>query len=1007
MTGAYRLSQGGLIDRSRSISFTFDGTTYQGYGGDTLASALLANGVHMVARSFKYHRPRGIVGAGSEDPAALVQAGRDSVATDPNTRATEVEIFDGFVAGAQNVWPSLRFDVGALNDLFWRWLPAGFYYKTFMGMPGWMFYERLIRRTAGLGVAPSGPDPEHYQSLNRHVDVLVVGGGAAGLSATLAAARSGARVILCEETPQLGGRLLSLEPRTNRIAGLSPQAWVASMAEEIASHPEVTVLTRTTAFGYYADNFVGLHQSCQDHIAPERRTAGKPRQQLWRVRADELVLATGAVERPLVFNGNDRPGIMLASAVSTYIHRYAVLPGRRPVVMTNNSSAWTAAFDLANAGAEVQAIVDTRAEIEPPLLAEAKRLGIPVYVHATIVSTRGRHRVALCVVRARHGDAGVAGPETTISTDLIAVSGGWSANAALFSQSRGKLAWDAGLQAFRPAVSWQRERSAGGANGRTLLADALAEGAKAGAEAARSAGHEARPPETPAIALEHAVHYRVDTTVELPSGLDRARTRAFVDLQNDVHSKDLKLAVQEGYRSIEHVKRYTTTGMGTDQGKSVNVNTFGIVAQALGQTIPETGITTYRQPFKPVTFGALAGQHTGALYAPRRTTPMHDWHVDRGAVFEPVGDWLRAQAYPKAGETFQQAVLRETRAARTGVGLLDASTLGKIDIKGKDAREFLNRVYTNAWKKLAPGRCRYGLMLREDGMVFDDGVTACLADDHFHMTTTTGGAARVLGWLEEYLQTEWTDLDVYMTSVTEQWAVASICGPGCERIVAKLCPDLDVSEAALPFMSFKEASIDGLPVRLFRISFTGEHSYEFNIGASYGLWLWEKIIEVAKSLGVEVTPYGTEAMHVLRAEKGFIIVGQDTDGTVTPIDLRMENLVKKDADFIGKRSLARSDTARANRKQLVGLLTDDPQLVLMEGAHVIATSSEPTPPVPMLGFVTSSYMSPNAGRSIALALVAGGGNRIGEKLYVSRRGGPPIPVTVSGTDFLKALGGRS
>ncbi|MFO1172273.1 MAG: sarcosine oxidase subunit alpha family protein [Hyphomicrobiaceae bacterium] len=1007
MSAPFRLSKGGLIDRNRTIKFSFDGKSYEGYPGDTLASALIANGVHMVARGFKYHRPRGIVGAGSDDPAALVQIGRDGISTDPNTRVTEAEIFDGLVARPQNVWPSLNFDVGALNDLFWKWLSAGFYYKTFMGFPGWMFYEKHIRNAAGLGVAPAGADPEHYQSFNRHVDVLVAGGGAAGLMAALGAARSGARVILCEETAHLGGSLLALDPMTNRIGGLSPQAWVKSMADELAKHPEVTVLTRTVAFGYYADNFVGLHQSCQDHLTPQLRKQGKPRQQVWRVRAAEVVLATGAAERPLVFHGNDRPGIMLAGAVSTYIHRYAALPGKRPIVFTNNASAWTTAFDLARAGAQVQAIVDTRAEVESQSIAEAKALGIPVYTHSGIVATRGRKRVNLAVIRSLDGQGGVTGPETTLTTDLVAVSGGWSANAALFSHSRGKLAWDPGLQAFRPAVSWQRERSAGGANGKTSFADTFAEGARAGADAATKAGFTAEPPETPKLELERNIHYRVDTLVEVPSGLDKSKTRAFIDLQNDVQAKDVKQAVKEGYRSIEHVKRFTTTGMGSDQGKLVNVNAFGIIAKALGQTIPETGITTYRQPFKPVTFGALAGQHAGPLYAPRRTTPMHDWHVDRGAIFEPVGDWLRAQTYPKAGETFQQAVQRETKAARTGVGILDASTLGKIEIKGKDAREFLNRVYTNAWKKLGIGRCRYGLMLREDGMVFDDGVTACLADDHFHMTTTTGGAARVLGWLEEYLQTEWTDLDVYMNTVTEQWAVASICGPGCEKIIAKLCPTLDASEAALPFMAFKESEIDGLPVRVFRISFTGEHSYEINIGASYGLWLWEKIFEVAKSLGIEVTPYGTEAMHVLRAEKGFIIVGQDTDGTVTPVDLRMDGLVKKDADFIGKRSLTRSDTARTNRKQLVGLLTEDPGVVLMEGAHVIATSTEPAPPVPMLGYVTSSYMSPNLGRSIALALVQSGGKRMGETLYVSRRNGTPIPVKVTEIDFLKAQGGRS
>jgi sarcosine oxidase subunit alpha len=1009
MMQRFRLPSGGQIDRSRPLTFTFDGRRYQGYAGDTLASALLANGVHMVARSFKYHRPRGIVGAGSEDPAGLVQVGANRHATDPNTRATELELHDGLSASAQNCWPSLNFDLGAVNDVMWRWLPAGFYYKTFMGPPAsWMAVEPAIRRAAGLGVAPIGPDPERYESQNRHCDVLVIGGGPAGLMAALSAARMGARVILAEETADVGGRLHALDPESNSIAGKRPAEWAQAVARDLGSMPDVTLLTRTCAFGYYADNFVGLVESVQDHLAPGLRHAAVPRQRLWRVRAKQVVLATGATERPLVFHGNDRPGIMLASAVETYLHRYGVKPGERAVVLTNNCGAWETAFALAKSGATVAAIVDARPAPESELLHRAAALGIPVHPHATIVETRGRRRVKTAAIRRLDGKGDVTGEPTVIVCDLIAVSGGWSPNAALFSQSRGRLRFDPGLPAFRPGQSWQAERSAGAANGAMTLAACMKEGAAMGAAAASEAGFTASSEPLPSISQPGAPPYHGIATWLLPSGRAKGATRAFVDLQNDVQAKDLQLAAQEGYRSVEHAKRYTTTGMGTDQGKTVGINAFGILAEAVGKPIPEVGVTTYRQPFKPVAFGALAGQHGGSLYAPRRTTPMHDWHAGHGAVFEPVGEWLRAQAYPKPGESFHDAVQREAKATRAAAGVLDASTLGKIDVRGKDAREFLNRVYTNAWLKLAPGRCRYGLMLREDGMVFDDGVTACIADDHFHMTTTTGGAARVLGWLEEYLQTEWTDLEVYLTSVTEQWAVAAIGGPKAPEIVKAVLDGFDPDPEKFPFMSFRDATSDGVPLRVFRISFTGEVSYEINIAARYGLALWQRVLAAGEKHGL--TPYGTEAMHLLRAEKGFIIVGQDTDGTVAPGDLRMPTMIKANADFIGRRSLIRTDTSRKDRKQLVGLQTLDPNLVLMEGAHLIGTATEPEEkPVPMLGHVTSSYFSPNAGRSIALALVKSGGARMGQTLYVSRKGAEPVPAKVVETDFLKphVLGGLS
>jgi len=1000
MTGGNRITGRGVVDRQRYVTFRFNGKDYQAHPGDTVASALLAHGEIMVGRSFKYHRPRGIVGAGVDDPAAMVQVG-EGAATDPNVLVADCEVHQGLSAKAQNAWPSLKYDVGVLNDVFSRFFPAGFYYKTFMGGLGWMRYEPFIRKAAGLGVGPTGPDPDTYEAINRHLDVLVIGAGPAGLSAALSAARSGARVMLAEMTPDLGGSLLSAAPGSVQMDGKDAADWIDAARAELESHEEATVLTRTTGFGYYAQNFVGLLERVQDHLPRSGRNPATPRQRVWRVRAKQVVLATGAIERPLVFHENDRPGIMLAGAVRTYLNRYGVLPGRKVMVFTNNDSAWQTAFDLQDAGAEIAALVDMRRSFGDGLADEALRRGIPVHPSTAITGTVGRHRVRAVCLKTVDTEGRLTGTTRRVDVDLVAVSGGWNPNVALFAQSRGKLKWDAKLSSFRPGLSWQDEQSAGAANGTLELADAMAEGSKAGLAAVRAAGFKVQPKKQPETTTSNIESLTLTPVWQVPSPHPDHKTKAFVDLQDDVKASDLKLAIAEGYDSVEHAKRYTTQGMGTDQGKISNVNAFGIMAEARGISVPEVGTTTFRQPYRPVTIGALGGQHVGEHFTPRRTTPMHPWHVKQNPIFEPVGDWLRARAYPKAGESFEDAVQRESLAARTSAGILDASTLGKIDIRGRDAATFLNRVYTNAWKGLKVGHCRYGLMLGEDGMVTDDGVTARLADDHFHMTTTTGGAAGVLRTLEDYLQTEWPDLDIWLTTTTEQWAVAAVAGPSSKAIVESVVEGIDFDETAFPFMTWRDGTMGGIPVRVFRISFSGELSYEINIQATCGQWMWEQLIEAGKPH--DLVPYGTEAMHLLRAEKGFVIVGQETDGTVTPGDLRMDWAVAlKKGDFIGKRSLSRPDTARTNRKQLVGLLMSDPAYVAMEGAHLIDTANEAKAPVPMLGHITSSYFSPNLKRSIAMALVKSGGSRMGDTIYVSRKGEKPMAAKIVEYDFMGA-----
>jgi len=994
----YRLPQGGRIDRSRPLRFTFNDRSYGGYHGDTLASALLANGVTLVGRSFKYHRPRGIMTAGVEEPNALVQLGSGAY-TEPNIRATAAELYEGLSADSQNCWPSVEHDVGAVNSLLSRLFPAGFYYKTFMWPPSlWMRYEAIIRRMAGLGTAPAAPDPDHYDKTHAHCDVLIVGGGPAGLATALAAGRSGARVILCDEQAELGGALLGA-PET--IDDRPSADWLAQVSAELRGMPDVTLLPRTTAFGYYDHNYVALVERAGDHLPPGEALY---RQRLWKVRAAQVVLATGAIERPLVFADNDRPGIMLAAAARTYLNRYAVVPGKRVVVMTNNDSAYAAAVDLVNAGVSVAAVVDLRPSPAGALATEARRRNIEILDGHAVVATQGRTRVnGATVMPLDPTGGGVTGAARTVECDCILHSGGWNPTVHLFSQSRGALRFDESIAAFVPDRAAQRQRSAGACSGRFDLDQCLADGFDAGLAAAADAGFGADDPGRRPSALPAGVSDAIRPVWLVPSNKPASRSKAFVDHQNDVTAADVLLAHREGYRSVEHLKRYTTMGMGTDQGKTSNVNALALLAQTLGADIASVGVTTFRQPYTPVTIGAFGGHESGDLLDPIRRTALHQWHEQHGAKFENVGQWRRPWYYPRPGESLHDAVNREVKAVRTSVGILDASTLGKIDIQGPDAAELLNWVYTNAWSKLEVGRSRYGLMCGEDGMVFDDGVTTRLGPNHFLMTTTTGGAARVLGWLESWLQTEWPHMRVYCTSVTEQFAVVAVTGPLARKLLAELTADIDLDPQTFPFMSYRDGHVAALPARVYRISFTGELSYEINVQPSYAMALWQALMAAGGKYGI--TPYGTEAMHVLRAEKGFIIVGQETDGTVTPHDLGMGWIVSKQKkDFLGKRSLTRPDTARPDRKQLVGLLTENPSDVVPEGGQIVAELKD-KPPMAMLGHVTSSYYSPNCGHSIALALVKDGRRRIGETVYVPLEG-RTIRVTIAEPKFYDPEGKR-
>ncbi|MBT0779867.1 sarcosine oxidase subunit alpha family protein [Paracoccus sp. pheM1] len=945
-TGPFRLPRGGrLIDRAYQLPFRFDGRQMRGVAGDTLASALLANGQLMMGRSFKYHRPRGPIASGAEEPNALLGLGQGG-RFEPNQRATTTPLVGGMATTSQNCWPSLNADIGAINNWMYRFFPAGFYYKTFMHpRPFWKHvFEPIIRRSAGLGKAPTEADPDKYEQAYAHVDVVVVGGGIAGLTAARDAGREGKSVWLVEQTPHFGGRT-----PTDHAEG---QARVEALLAELRGMANVTLRRSTQATGLYDHGYLLVRESLADHDP----NAGIPRQRLWRLRAGHVIVATGALERPLSFAGNDVPGVILASAVRDYIDNYGVAPGRRIVVVTNNDDAYRTALVALDAGLEVAVVIDARSTAEGALPAAVRARGVRVLTGSAVAGIKGGQAVEAVKICAHSGSGQVT---ETVDADCVAMSGGWSPVVHLWSHCGGKLNWSDAQSMFAPDPN----RPPTGADGKAM---ASCVGAAAGdLLVSELTGAQAEAATMPVWVMPaHATR--------------KMKFKMWLDFQNDVKVSDVELAAQEGYHSVEHTKRYTTLGMATDQGKVSNINGLAVLSNALNQPIPATGTTTFRPPYTPLTLGTIAGEARGEIFQPLRKTPMHGWHEAQGAFFEPVGHWRRPYCYPKGGESHGDAVAREIRAVRASVGTLDASTLGKIIVKGPDAGKFLDMMYTGMMSTLPVGKCRYGLICNENGFLIDDGVAARLSEDTWLVHTTTGGADRMHGHFEDWLQCEWWDWKVYTANVTEQWAQVAVVGPKARVLLERLGGQIDLSPEALPFMGWIEGEIAGIPARVYRISFSGELSFEVAVPANRGLELWEKLHEAGRDLNI--TPYGTEAMHVMRAEKGFIMIGDETDGTVIPQDLGMSWAIsKKKTDYIGKRAQERSFMTDPGRWKLVGLESVDGR-VLPDGVYAVADGVNPNGQRNTQGRVTSTYMSPTLDRPIAMGLVRQGPDRMGEVL---------------------------
>ena len=976
-----RLKSGGrLIDRSTALDFSFNGKRMRGYAGDTLASALLANDQMLVGRSFKYHRPRGIVASGAEEPNALVNLGAGA-RLEPNQRTTTTELFDGLESRSQNHWPSLEFDVGVVNNYAARFLPGGFYYKTFIHpRAAWKhLFEPIIRQSAGLGSAPKDRDADRYEQAYAFCDLLIVGGGIAGLHAALVAGRAGARVWLVEQTAHWGGRA---PVDGDVIDGMAAGDWVEAAVAELAALDNVTLRLRCMAAGSYDHGYVLLDEKLADHTPGD----GRPKHRLWRMRVGKIIAATGAIERPLSFAGNDIPGVMLAGAVRDYVVNWAVSPGDRTVVVTNNDDAYRTAIALKEAGLEVAAVLDARSTADGALPQRARALGIRVETGRAIAKVKGGKRVEAVEICLQAGEGAAS---TTLPCDAVAMSGGWSPVVHLWSHCGGKLIWDEAQAMFRPDPARPplthdgsaMVLAAGAANG--ALQDCLSDADAQVRIALQDIGLKPKKAKLPQlVAPEQA---QLDPVWIMPQGAPIAlRSKMWLDYQNDVKVSDVQLAAREGYESVEHTKRYTTLGMATDQGKLSNINGLAILADSLNAAIPQVGTTTFRPPYTPVPLGALAGEARGEIFQPLRKTPMHDWHEQNGAYFEPVGHWRRPYCFQRPGETQEQAVHREVKNTRQALGLLDASTLGKIIVKGPDAGRFLDMLYTGVMSTLPIGKCRYGLMCNEQGFLSDDGVVARIDEDTWLCHTTSGGADRIHAWMEDWLQCEWWDWQVFTANVTEQYAQVAVVGPQARKVLEKL-GGMDVSKEALPFMAWADGTLGGFACRVYRISFSGELSYEIAVPASHGAAFWEALHAAGAEFGAMA--YGTEALHIMRAEKGFIMIGDETDGTIIPQDLGLDWAIsKKKTDYLGKRGQERSFLADPDRWKLVGFETLDGS-VIEDGAYIPESGKNPNDQRKVQGRVTSTYHSPTLGRGIAMGLLRRGPDRMGEVVEFTKMDG--------------------